>query len=287
MVIIISSEKCTEYSEKDHPESPRRIVESADLLKREGFKFVEAKPARIDDILKTHSADYVEKLKALDFQEFETPNHENIYEYALLAAGAAIQATEYAMKGEPAFSLMRPPGHHAGNKVMGFCYLNNAAIAGFYAQSKGVKKVAVLDIDFHHGNGTQEILMGKEGFLHVDLHAYPAWPMSGLKSEQNCINILVGRNSEQNYLVKLDKGIRIIQRFAPELLIVSAGFDTYDGDPVGSLGLKVETFFDIGKKISGLCKSENIKSGSILEGGYSSALPECISNYLKGLESIK
>jgi acetoin utilization deacetylase AcuC-like enzyme len=111
--------------------------------------------------------------------------------------------------------------------------------------------------------------------------------MSGLKSEQNCINILVGRNSEQNYLVKLDKGIRIIQRFAPELLIVSAGFDTYDGDPVGSLGLKIETFFDIGKKISELCKLENINSCSILEGGYSSALPECVSNYIKGLDSKK
>ena len=278
---IIFSEKCLGYDAPGHPESSARVGRSYDFLKNfKDFEFIRPEPCERQDLLLVHSKAMVDKIKHDRFYNPETPALPGIYDHAKLAAGAAMLAADIALKEGTAFSLMRPPGHHAGKATFeGFCYFNNIALAVTrLLQQK--KKVAILDIDVHHCNGTQEIFLGKRNVIVVSLHQYGTffYPGTGKHSEANCYNYPLDAGTEETlYLDMLGAAIETIEKFKPDALAISAGFDTLDGDPVGGLKLSVATYSKIAKMIADL----KIPRFAVLEGGYSEKLPECVYSFLK------
>ncbi len=278
---ILFSPKCLEYSQPGHPESPNRVSASYNYLKdKEGFEFIEPAPCEEKDILLAHTQSLLSEVKSGRFFDYDTPSFPNIFEIASLSAGAAIEAMKLALSGENAFSLMRPPGHHATrNSLGGFCYFNNIAIASLTALEQ-VKTVAIVDFDCHHGNGTEDIVLGRKDILYLSLHQSPLYPGTGLHSRENCINYpLPADTTPDEYLSAFEKGLKEIKSFNPDLLAVSAGFDTYKHDPITGILLEKETYREIGKMLSALEKPVF----AILEGGYSRDLPECIYQFLIGL----
>ena len=281
---IYYSPKCLEYSQFGHPESPQRISAAHDLLEKNGFQFIEPQPCTERDILRVHSRDLLVNIKQGSFYDNDTPVLTQIFRHALLAAGSAIMASESALQGEMTFSLMRPPGHHATrNRVMGFCYFNNIAVAVAKHISENPKgKVAILDIDCHHGNGTEDIFFGDRSVLYVSLHQSPLYPGTGLESHENCINFpLSPGTTTKAYLKMLEKACRLIDDYKPTLMGISAGFDSYREDPLAQLQLDLDTYSEIGRIIAGLEKPTFM----IMEGGYSKELPQCVYQFISGLES--
>ncbi len=277
---IVFSEKCLGYGNW-HVEGPQRVKLAHEILKELGYEFLEPKPATEDDLLKVHDPDYLWNLKKGLVEDPDTPAYDNIYEFARLSAGGALLAAK-----THGFSLMRPPGHHAGTSgnalgvaTRGFCYVNNIAIA-----VKTLKKpTLILDVDGHHGNGTQEIFMGDKNVVYVSLHKHPLYPGTGFRSEGNCLNFaLLGDVGENRYLETLDRALSMVDdmgRFA--VVAVSAGFDTYAGD-LASLGLTEKTYWQIGKRIAALKKPTFF----VLEGGYmGEKVGKGIDQLLKGFES--
>lgn len=275
---IIFSKKCLEYETPGHPESPERVKSTYEYLGAQGFIFIEPEPAKEEDILSVHTRQLVEQVKKTDFFDADTPALPGIFDYATFSAAAAIKAMELGLKREPAFSLFRPPGHHAGKNFLGgFCYFNNIAIAVEKAVSLG-RRVAILDIDCHHGNGTQDIFLGNINVLYVSLHQVPLYPGTGLKSDLNCLNYpLRPGTGEKEYLDTLKEAIREIEKFSPDLLAISAGFDTYKDDPLTDIGLDVESY----RRIKELIIESKFPYFSVLEGGYCPELKYCIYEFLK------
>ncbi len=283
---IIFSHKCLEYKQKRHPESPERVKSSYDFLKKkakQGIKFIKPEQAGKRDILRVHSEDLLNDVKSQNFFNPDSPNYENIFYYASLSAGAAIKAAEHSILGENSFSLMRPPGHHATkNSLGGFCYFNNIAIAASKILEKydKIKKIGIIDFDVHHGNGTQDIFLNNKKIRYVSLHQYPHYPGTGSETEDNCFNYpLFLDTGEKEYLKVFKKAISKVKEFNSEIIAVSAGFDAYKEDTLSGINLEIQTYSKIGKLISEL----NKPVFSVLEGGYSSKLGECIYAYLKEL----
>ncbi len=280
---IIYSEKAVEYNIPGHPEAPFRVKKTKEFLEKIGMKFVSPNYAKEKDILSAHTEELLNLVKSENFSDADTPAFKGVYENAMLSAGAAIDASDYAMKNEFAFSLMRPPGHHAGrNSLGGFCYFNNIAIAvkNLISQFPNLL-ISILDIDVHHGNGTQDIFLGDEKVLFVSLHQVPLYPGTGHNSEKNCFNFSLPPGTDETaYLKTLDTAIEKIKSFSPKIVGISIGFDTYQGDPLANLKLKKDSYKKIAKKIS------EIKAGkfAVLEGGYSQDLPELIGNFLEGID---
>ena len=279
---IYYSPQCLAYSQPGHPEAPSRVRSTYEFLEEKGYSFDEPALCSEDDILRAHSNGLLESVKDESFLDFDTPVFKGIYDIARLSAGSAIEAAMHCLdNGEKAFSLMRPPGHHATkDNLGGFCYFNSIAIACLKAQEE-VKKVAVVDFDCHHGNGTEDIFLGKENLLYLSLHQSPLYPGTGLKSSNNCLNYpLSASTTPDEFLSVLQDGLKKVEQFTPDLLAVSAGFDSYRLDPITNLTLELETYREIGSLLAALKKP----AFSVLEGGYSRDLPECIYQYLQGLE---
>jgi len=278
------SPHCIEYSHEGHPESSDRILSTGAYLKNEGYTFLQPAPADREDILRVHTEAMVEAVETGCFSDPDTPVLPDIDRYAKLAAGSAVMAAESAIRGEPAFSLMRPPGHHAtADRVMGFCYFNNIAVAAArYLYRNPDSKVAILDIDCHHGNGTETIFLGNDAVLYVSLHQSPLFPGTGLQSRQNCMNFpLEPGTEEKTYLETLEKACGLVDAFQPSLLGISAGFDTYKSDPLAHLQLDMDTYYQIGRMIADL----KLPAFAVLEGGYSHDLPQCVGRFLDGIQS--
>ncbi len=258
---IIFSEKCLEYGSW-HIESPRRVKIAYEILRDRGYEFVEPEPAEEQDLLMVHDPSYIRLLKEGAIEDPDTPAYENIYEYARLAAGGAILAME--VNG---FSLMRPPGHHAGRhgpalgaRTRGFCYINNIAVA----VRRLNKPTLILDIDGHHGNGTQEIFLGDPKVVYISLHRFPHYPGTGAYSEANCFNYPLNADcGVEVYLKTLRQALEKVDMQKIEVIAVSAGFDTWDGD-LASLGLDEKSFEKIGEIIAALERPTFF----VLEGGY-------------------
>jgi len=278
---IIFSEKCLEYSWPGHIEGPGRVRKALEFLKKE-YEFLEPKPASVEDLLKVHSKEYVDLIKnarAGSYLDGDTPVPENIYEYARLSAGGAILAAR-----EKGFSLMRPPGHHAGRNgkalgaaTLGFCYFNNIATA---IESLDLQTL-ILDIDGHHGNGTQEIFLGAPKVDYVSLHRYPHYPGTGLRSQDNCLNFpLSYPTGDSVYLKTLEKALSRVDTTGIEVVGISAGFDAHQGD-LASLGLSSEGYREIGRKVGALGKP----TFGVLEGGYiGENISRDLHELIKGLE---
>ncbi len=284
---IITDESCTGYSRPAHPEKPARITRTLERLRAQTeLPITWAKPGSIDDasILRAHVPEHLAKLDASseDF-DADSPAYPDIANYARASAGAALEAMRTARKGETVFSLMRPPGHHAmRNRIMGFCYLNNIAIAALEALATGVKRVAIFDFDVHHGNGTEDILLNRDGAAFYSIHQYPAYPDTGRANVgRNCFNFPVPPAlPRREYRDVLGSALDHLEEFKPDLVGVSPGFDAYARDPLAQETLEAEDFYWVGQKIRAL----SIPTFSLLEGGYSRDLPDLILAYLKGIE---
>lgn len=270
-----------EYEFSGHPESPQRIKSIYELLKEKQVVFLEPESAKEKDILRVHSKKMIAKVKSGEFLDSDTPNSKKMFEYALLSCGAAIRAQELALQGKCAFSIMRPPGHHATRESSGgFCYFNNIAVAVDKALD-AVERVAIIDIDCHHGNGTQDIFLGLERVLYVSLHQSPFYPGTGLESFENCLNFpLPEGTGGGEYLNVFEKAIIAVAEFSPDLIAVSAGFDAYKKDPLTGLKLEKEIY----AAIANLIPTLNKPTFSVLEGGYSEELAQCVETYLKWWE---
>ncbi len=258
---IIYSEKCLGYGAW-HVEGPQRVKVASEILKVRGYEFVEPSPATEEDLLTVHDPDYLWKLKKGLVEDPDTPAYDNIYEYARLSVGGALLASK--ING---FSLTRPPGHHVGRNgaalgvyTRGFCYLNNIAIA----VKELDKKTLILDIDGHHGNGTQEVFQGDEKVIYLSLHQSPNYPGTGTDTEGNCINFVLPPNAGgQLYLETLDRALGMVDFGKVEVVAVSCGFDTHRGD-LASLGLVEQDYLEIGKRVANMKKPAFF----VLEGGY-------------------
>jgi acetoin utilization deacetylase AcuC-like enzyme len=301
-MIIFHDPHCVEYSAPGHPESPDRIARSVPLLKERhpdwGWRTPE--PASEAALLRAHSRDHLERIRSAtrDF-DGDTPFYRKIYEHALRSAGAAIEATQTALNGHRAFSLMRPPGHHATqDRAMGFCYFNNVAIAALDALAVArngdvgqpvsptpaatkarVERVAIWDFDAHHGNGTEEIVANNPHIAFASIHQFPAYPGTGERSFANMHNYPIAPfTARADHVREVERALQTLLAFQPDLLLVSAGFDAYAGDPITQMTLETEDFSTFGKWL----RETGVPAGAILEGGYSDDLPRLIDAFLTG-----
>ena len=243
-----------------------------------------AQPARFDPavLLRAHTAEHIARLDEPEDFDADTAYFPKVAEYARASAGAGLEALKAARAGEPVFSLMRPPGHHATRRrSMGFCYLNNVAITVLEALATGAKRVAVYDFDVHHGNGTEAILLNQPGAAFFSIHQYPCYPGTGGRNVgDNCFNFPVPpRTPRAEYRQVLASALDRLREFKPDLVAVSAGFDAYARDPLAEETLEAEDYHWLGERFRKL----GVPVFSLLEGGYSSDLPELIFAYLKGL----
>jgi len=289
---IFFSSGCLDYEEGGHPESPDRLKVMYEYLKNR-YEFLEAKPCSHDELLLVHTEGLVNAVKENEpsFFDADTPNIPGIYDYARLAAGSAVQAARSAIKGGRAFSLMRPPGHHAGRDFLGgFCYFNNIAVASRFCQEVlDVRKILILDIDCHAGNGTIDIFKESKNVLYISLHEWPLFPGTGWIDE-------IGENEGKGYTVNIplfpgtgddvylealrEIALPLIEQFKPELIGISAGFDTHKNDLLTNMNLTLSIYHGIGELLSGFRKVF-----VVLEGGYNlDVLPKAAENLISGLE---
>lgn len=258
---VVYSEKCLGYGAW-HIEGPQRVQVAQEILTTKGYEFAKPTRASEDDLLLVHDIEYLWNLKKGLVEDADTPAYDNIFEHARRSVGGAILASQIG-----GFSLMRPPGHHVGkygaalgNTSRGFCYLNNIAIA----VKKMDKQTLILDIDGHHGNGTQEVFQGDKKVTYVSLHQAHNYPGTGQVTEGNCINFGLPPNlGGQRYLETLDKALGIVDLSKIEVVAVSCGFDTHVGD-LATLSLVEQDYWQIGKRVAKLKKPAFF----VLEGGY-------------------
>jgi acetoin utilization deacetylase AcuC-like enzyme len=280
-MLIFHDPHCVEYSAPGHPERPERIIRTVPLLKdrHPAWQWREPRAAMNNELLRAHTPQHIEHIKnpTGDFDP-DTPAYPKIYEYALKSAGAGIETARAALAGEPAFALMRPPGHHSmGDRAMGFCYFSNIAIAALDALENGAERVAIWDFDAHHGNGTEAIVANNSRIGFASIHQFPAYPGTGAKSFANIENYPVAPQTPHNEHVEVVKhALDKLIAAKPNLLLVSAGFDAYARDPLVQMTLEAEDFATFGKWL----RQVDTPAGTILEGGYSDDLPELIDAFL-------
>jgi acetoin utilization deacetylase AcuC-like enzyme len=282
---IITGEHCTDYSLPGHPENPGRIRSVVEALRAQTeLPLTWAAPGPVEEaqLLRAHSPEHLARLEEPRDFDSDTPYFPGIAGYARASVGAALTALKAARAGESVFSLMRPPGHHATrSRAMGFCYLNNIAVAALEALAAGAKRVAVYDFDVHHGNGTESLLLNKPGAAFFSIHQFPCYPGTGTRNlGNNCFNYPVPPQTQRlEYRHVLADAFAHLQAFKPGLVAVSAGFDCYARDPLAQEPLEAEDFYWLGQSF----RSLGVPVLSLLEGGYSPDLPKLILAYLKGI----
>jgi acetoin utilization deacetylase AcuC-like enzyme len=280
-MLIIHDPSCVEYSQPGHPERPARIAQSVPLLKTRHPDWEWRKPnlATEEILLRAHSAQHIARVRiaVADF-DGDTPAYPRIHDYALRSAGAAVDAARGALAGSSAFSLMRPPGHHAmHDRAMGFCYFSNIAIAALDALTNGANRVAIWDFDAHHGNGTEAIVAHNPQIAFASIHQYPAYPGTGQHSFDNIHNFPIAPfTARATHVREVERALQELLDFKPDLLLVSAGFDAFSGDPLVQMSLEAEDFGMFGKWL----RESGVPAAAILEGGYSDQLPKLIDAFL-------
>jgi acetoin utilization deacetylase AcuC-like enzyme len=281
-VIIFHDPQCVAYSRAGHPERPARIIGTVPLLKDRHSDWQWHKPGLVEAeaVSRAHSHEHIARIRnaTLDFFDPDTPAYPDIFGHAARAAGAAVDVARTAKKGDRAFSLMRPPGHHASrDRAMGFCYFNNIAIAALDALANGAEQVAIWDFDAHHGNGTEDIVADNPGITFASIHQVPGYPGTGTRSFGNIHNYNVGPFTPRaDHVAEVRRAFENLIELKPDLLLVSAGFDAFAGDPITQMMLQPDDFATFG----GWLNETNIPTGAILEGGYSDELPELIDAFL-------
>lgn len=268
------------YAFPGHPEAPFRVIKTRERLIAAGLP-PEAPPAPATDldVRRAHTDAHWRAVANGLYHDADTPWNASIPKAAMASLSCALAAMESAENSAPAFSLMRPPGHHAGReRIAGFCYLNNMACACLKALDKG-RKVAVLDVDVHHGDGTEDIARRRDNWLVISLHQSPLYPGTGTASRDNCINVpLPPGTDEKRYFTALEPVLARILDFKPDLLGVSAGFDTYKNDPLAQFRFDKITYRRLGRLIA----DTRLPRFALLEGGYAADVPELIERFVEG-----
>jgi acetoin utilization deacetylase AcuC-like enzyme len=303
-LLLISSDRFAEHvTPPGHPERVERaqvLSAVATTWKNNGGAIAEPRPATREELLAVHTAAHCDAVAAtagkaisLDSDTFTSPLSSEI---AQLAAGAVCVGVDHACRRQaPALALVRPPGHHAErHRAMGFCLYNNAAVGAAYALARGLSRVAIVDIDVHHGNGTQQIFYDDPRVLYVSSHQFPFYPGTGAATE-------VGHGEGEGFTVNipLDAGATdadydlvcrevinpVLAAFAPELLIISAGFDAHDRDPLGSMRVSTAGYRRMLDYLwtTGSAVADG-RVVAVTEGGYDlRALGECLDETVAAL----
>ena len=301
---LITSDTYQNHDTGDsHPEKIDRVKVIIDNFKKLGNKnLIWKKPSKFNRSLLeiTHGSDYIEFVeksfpeKGLSFLDGDTIVSPGSKEAILDAVGSVITAIDSVQNNElkNAFCAVRPPGHHAEkNKAMGFCIYNNVAVGANYLIDKyKLNKIAIIDFDVHHGNGTQNIFYDNERVLYISTHQYPFYPGSGTEQEKgkynNILNIpLPAGTTSEEFLCAYEFVLKKIREFKPEFVLLSAGFDAHKDDPLAQFQLESKDFYEITKRTLELSKLHcNGKVVSILEGGYDlNALKESAMMHVSAL----
>jgi len=287
-----------------HPECPERVLAIDAHLRSVGLfqqlACFDAKPASREDVLRAHEQNYVDRVftlapRAGQTQQLDadTAMNESTLPAALTAAGAAIAAVDHVLDGSfiRAFCNVRPPGHHAeSNRAMGFCIFNSIAIAARYACSvRGLRRVAVVDWDVHHGNGTEEILAGDAHVFMVHSFQSPLYPYSGIEAlGDNTCNVPLAPYSDGATLRQrwINEAIPALEAFDPELILISAGFDAHRDDPLAQLKWTEQDYAWATEQLHQLSLRSAAQGRivSLLEGGYNlKALALSVEAHIRGL----
>lgn len=306
-LIVISSDRFAEHqTPPGHPERPER-AEVMDVIAsqwhKRGGEVTSPRPVTDEQLGRVHETDYLNTIAAtrgravrLDPDTYTSPESQEI---ALLAAGAAVEAVERVMRGphKTAFAMVRPPGHHAeSNRPMGFCLYNNVAVAAAHARTAGASRVAIVDYDVHHGNGTQHIFEHDRTVLYVSTHQYPFYPGTGAADEIGVgdgagftVNLPMesGAVDDDYHLVFDEVVIPVLQQFRPDLLLVSAGFDAHENDPLAMMRLTTDAFGAMTmalRRVAGECCDGRM--ALVTEGGYDlHALAASLDSVVRSLAS--
>lgn len=314
------------YTPRTHPESPQRVevsiktLEALGWLEREGLVQLAPRAASIEELAAVHDREYIQSVEAMSrlveaeeahggrrsrYFAPETYVSAHSYEAALKAAGAPLTAIDALMKGEidNAFCLVRPPGHHAlPDEAMGFCLFNNVAVAARYAiDHYGLERVMIIDYDVHHGNGTQEMFYEDPRVLYFSIHQAPFYPGTGLAEERGegaglgtTINVPLPATTGFHIYDAVFRQVmaHAADRFDPQLILVSAGFDAHWNDPLGEMNISTAGFAQLNHFIielaQRLCNGRLIM---VLEGGYdldavAGGVATCVNLLLGGDEAV-
>jgi len=272
-----------------HPECPARLSKTLAMLEAhplEGVRYARPREASQVELARVHGPELVASLRALDGKDAmidgDTFTSPGSVRAAVLAAGAGVSAVEAVLRGEArnAFALVRPPGHHAEpDRAMGFCLFNNAAVAAEHARALGVERVLVVDWDVHHGNGTQAAFVGRRDVLYQSCHQFPYYPGTGAEEEVGSgegegftvnVPLPAGRTDADLAAVFEDVFLPIADAYRPGLVVVSAGFDPHEDDPIGGMQVTERGFAALCTAVRQLAERHCAgKLVLMLEGGYS------------------
>ena len=287
---------------ENHPESPQRLQVIETALKHSELNpclnFIKANTADFEKVTRAHDKQYLDNLiniaPKFGYTKIDEDTMMNPWtlKAALFAAGSVIQAVDLVMEQviTQAFCNVRPPGHHAlHNKAMGFCFLNNVAIGVLHALTEySLKRVAIIDFDVHHGNGTEDIIKDKTQVLFCSSYQYPFYPQSPIiQNNPHILHLpLQAFTDSKTFREGVSKQwLGPLREFAPDFIFISAGFDAHYSDPIGGLKLTEDDYYWITKEVFSIAKECcNGRVVSSLEGGYNlSHLGSCVVSHLKGL----
>jgi len=289
MTAIYTDPRCLEHYAAGHPERPDRMTAALAGLQADSslYQWPEVRPAEAAEVAAVHAEPHIRRIQQLAHQgggwlDPDTFVGPASYEAALLAAGATLEAVSDVLAGSQrnAFVIVRPPGHHATpSRGMGFCLFNSIAVAAHWAVARGgARRAAILDVDVHHGNGTQDIFLDRPDVLYYSTHQYPFYPGTGRLDEVGSgegagatINLpLPGGCGDQSFLTATDEVLLpALRRFKPDLVLVSLGFDAHWADPLASMRLTTQGYGRILLRIRSL--ADELCGGRLvflLEGGY-------------------